>query len=139
MKLVVACVILFFSSWAPVALSQGGSGGKLPCLTKLMPCVSFFHSAAEPTGACCIPLKDALEKEVPCLCRLFGDESLQQRFNVTQDDLLGLPPRCGLQSPDLGKCGNTRSAASSGSSRLGIGMSMILLILGGTYSVTSVL
>ncbi|XP_042374979.1 non-specific lipid transfer protein GPI-anchored 3-like [Zingiber officinale] len=105
MKLIVFYALLL-SSCATLSASNGdGGGGPPPCVAKLMPCLNFLRSPEIPPAAtCCIPLKSALVDDVSCLCSLFKNVDLIRSFNITQQDLVGLPPRCGLELPDLNKC-----------------------------------
>lgn len=110
MKLIIFYAVLL-SSCATLSTSSGDSGGGLPpCVAKLMPCLSFLRSPENPpTAPCCIPLKSALVDDVTCLCSLFENEGLVRSFNITRQDLVGLPSRCGLESPDLNKCDHSIS------------------------------
>ncbi|KAG6513288.1 hypothetical protein ZIOFF_023601 [Zingiber officinale] len=106
MKLIVFCAVLL-SSCATLSRSNGDSGGgPLPCVAKLTPCLSSLRSPENPPDViCCILLKSGLVDDVSCLCSLFRNEDLIRiGFNITQQDLVGLPPRCGLASPDLNTC-----------------------------------
>ena len=106
--------LLFLSVCASTAWSQGN--GTYPCLSKLMPCAAFIKSP-NPPATCCIPLKDAIDKEVDCLCSLFNNQEILKTFNVTQDDALKLPKNCGADT-DLSKC-KTSGGGGKGNVHLG--------------------
>ncbi|URE37940.1 hypothetical protein MUK42_06764 [Musa troglodytarum] len=110
MKLLLSAILLLVvtSRASSAAPSQNGGASGVPvCLSDLMPCVSFLHSSEQPTVVCCVPLKFALADDVDCLCDIFYSRDLLQTFNVTQQAVRDLPPRCGLRPVDLGKCDNS--------------------------------
>ncbi|CAL9137097.1 unnamed protein product [Musa textilis] len=116
MKLLLSAILLLVvtSRASSAAPSQNGGASGVPvCLSDLMPCVSFLHSSEQPTVVCCVPLKFALADDVDCLCDIFYRRDLLRSFNVTQQAVRDLPPRCGLRPVDLGKCDNSSAAPSS--------------------------
>ncbi|XP_064998887.1 non-specific lipid transfer protein GPI-anchored 3-like [Musa acuminata AAA Group] len=132
--------------------------GVPPCVRKLLPCLDYLRSQEKPPAACCVPLGSALDEEIECLCKLFFDDHLLESLNISQSQILGFPPRCGLKAPDVTKCKfssdapkpspipphasspptSTPKAPSSSSAAIGINITSVLaLIIIWVFSVTS--
>ncbi|XP_020269984.1 lipid transfer-like protein VAS [Asparagus officinalis] len=85
-----------------ISTVQSQSNKNYPCIEKLLPCSQYLKTP-KPPAACCIPLKEAIDKDAACLCDLFSNQQLLKTFNVTQDEALQLPKNCGVNA-DLDKC-----------------------------------
>ncbi|KQK00043.1 non-specific lipid transfer protein-like 1 [Brachypodium distachyon] len=68
----------------------------LPCLEEVLPCTAYLKSAKRPAQTCCTALSRAAGAGMPCLCRLLADPGMLFTFNVTREQTLRLPSRCGL-------------------------------------------
>lgn len=72
------------------------------CASKLVGCANYFNST-NPPSSCCDPLKEAIEKELDCLCKLFDNPALLRQFGVDVSQALLLPQRCRI-SGDISAC-----------------------------------
>nr|XP_009392040.2 PREDICTED: lipid transfer-like protein VAS [Musa acuminata subsp. malaccensis] len=153
------CFLFVLSLWASMGVSDGDTDvGVPPCVRKLLPCLDYLRSQEKPPAACCVPLGSALDEEIECLCKLFFDDHLLESLNISQSQILGFPPRCGLKAPDVTKCKfssdapkpnpipphasspptSTPKAPSSSSAAIGINITSVLaLIIIWVFSVTS--
>jgi hypothetical protein len=68
----------------------------LPCLEEVLPCTAYLKSSKRPAPTCCTALNRAAGTEMPCLCQLLADPGMLLDFNVTREQALRLPTRCGL-------------------------------------------
>ncbi|XP_074330824.1 non-specific lipid transfer protein GPI-anchored 7-like [Apium graveolens] len=66
------------------------------CAVSLAGCVDYLNTTTTPPDTCCLPLKEAITDQLPCLCSLYNDPSLiiSLGFNITQ--VIELPARCGI-------------------------------------------
>ncbi|CAL9182296.1 unnamed protein product [Musa hybrid cultivar] len=104
-KGLLLCFLFVLSLWASMGVSDGDTDvGVPPCVRKLLPCLDYLRSQEKPPAACCVPLGSALDEEIECLCKLFFDDHLLESLNISQSQILGFPPRCGLKAPDVTKC-----------------------------------
>ncbi|TKY55407.1 lipid transfer protein VAS [Spatholobus suberectus] len=71
------------------------------CAQDLATCADSLNST-NPSSTCCNSIKQAVAKELTCLCDLFNSPLLQS-INVTVDQALALSRRCGVTS-DLSSC-----------------------------------
>lgn len=96
-KLVVMVVAMVIVTVARVA-----DGQQTPeCASKLTACVDYLNTT-KPPDSCCKPLRDTVEKERDCLCKLYSSGLLESiGINVTQ--ALLLPKNCGISS-DISAC-----------------------------------
>ncbi|RRT36071.1 hypothetical protein B296_00046083 [Ensete ventricosum] len=119
------CFLFLLSLLASMEVSDGYADVDVPpCVRKLLPCLDYLRSQEKPPAACCIPLGNALDEEIECLCKLFFNDHLLESLNISQSQILGLPLRCGLKAPDVTKC----SKFSSGRS-LAVPLKNLLLLL----------
>ncbi|CAM0945523.1 unnamed protein product [Alopecurus aequalis] len=68
----------------------------LSCLEEVLPCTAYLKSPKRPSPTCCTALHRAAASEMPCLCQLLADPGMLVDFNVTREQALRLPTRCGL-------------------------------------------
>uniref|UniRef100_A0ACD5ZIT3 Uncharacterized protein n=1 Tax=Avena sativa TaxID=4498 RepID=A0ACD5ZIT3_AVESA len=68
----------------------------LACLEEVLPCTAYLKSSKRPAPTCCTALNRAAGTEMPCLCQLLADPGMLVDFNVTKEQALKLPTRCGL-------------------------------------------
>jgi hypothetical protein len=66
------------------------------CLEEVLPCTAYLKSSKRPAPTCCTALSRAAGSEMPCLCQLLADPGMLVDFNVTREQALRLPARCGL-------------------------------------------
>nr|GMD97233.1 lipid transfer-like protein VAS [Ipomoea batatas] len=87
------------------------------CAMQLIPCVDYLNATTKPPSSCCDPLKEAVTKELPCLCNLFKEQSLLKSLNINVTQALELPKLCGIPG-DLSACNapSPGSAPSPGAS-----------------------
>ncbi|XP_077236059.1 non-specific lipid transfer protein GPI-anchored 9-like isoform X2 [Tasmannia lanceolata] len=115
-KLLLLGILL--CSWAFVGFCQGdgGSGGtvSMPCVKKLLPCQPYLHSSAMPPPACCVPLKEMIQDDKKCLCDVLSNEAVLNSLNITKDQAMGLPKKCGdnASASDCGKNNGTATPPS---------------------------
>lgn len=72
------------------------------CVSKLVPCFSALNTTTTPPKVCCDSIKEAVEKELSCLCTVYTTGLLAQ-FNVSTTQALNLSDRCGVKT-DLSAC-----------------------------------
>ncbi|XP_010533756.1 PREDICTED: LOW QUALITY PROTEIN: uncharacterized protein LOC104809448 [Tarenaya hassleriana] len=73
------------------------------CVSKLVPCYSFLNTTTKPSEDCCSSIKDAVEKDLSCLCTIYG-ANLSRRCGVPADlsacNASGAPsPKASLPPP----------------------------------------
>lgn len=73
------------------------------CAMQLIPCADYLNATTKPPSSCCDPLKEAVTKELPCLCNLFKEQSLLKSLNINVTQALELPKLCGIPG-DLSAC-----------------------------------
>lgn len=73
------------------------------CVNKLIPCASDLIKTTKPADVCCSSIKEAVEKELSCLCTIYTTPGLLSGFNVTTEQALGLSRRCNVTT-DLSAC-----------------------------------
>lgn len=78
--------------------------GKLPpCMRQMLTCQPYIKSPENPPPACCTPLKELLDSDLPCLCSFFNNEKMLKTLNVSQSRALELPKNCGAEL-DISGC-----------------------------------
>ncbi|KAJ8764209.1 hypothetical protein K2173_005389 [Erythroxylum novogranatense] len=82
------------------------------CAEKLIPCAAYLNGTTKPPSSCCDPIKEAVEKDLPCLCSLYNTPGLLQGFGVNVTQALALTQRCGTKA-DTSAC--SKASAPSGS------------------------
>ncbi|XP_010418278.1 PREDICTED: lipid transfer-like protein VAS isoform X2 [Camelina sativa] len=80
------------------------------CVSKLVPCFNFLNVTTKPSKVCCDSIKEAVEKELSCLCTIYTTPGLLANFNVSTDQALGLSNRCDVKT-NLSAC-NAKGAPS---------------------------
>ncbi|KAJ0258032.1 Non-specific lipid transfer protein GPI-anchored 7 [Hirschfeldia incana] len=73
------------------------------CVSKLVPCFSALTTTTRPPKDCCDSIKEAVEKELTCLCTVYNTPGLLSSFNVTTQQALNLSRRCDVTT-DLSAC-----------------------------------
>ncbi|KAG7584842.1 Bifunctional inhibitor/plant lipid transfer protein/seed storage helical domain superfamily [Arabidopsis thaliana x Arabidopsis arenosa] len=114
------------------------------CVSKLVPCFNDLNTTTTPVKECCDSIKEAVEKELTCLCTIYTTPGLLSQFNVTTDKALSLSRRCNVTT-DLSACtakgapspkaalpppaGNTKKDAGAGNKLAGYGVTTVILSL----------
>ncbi|KAL9310431.1 putative bifunctional inhibitor/plant lipid transfer protein/seed storage helical [Arabidopsis thaliana] len=116
------------------------------CVSKLVPCFNDLNTTTTPVKECCDSIKEAVEKELTCLCTIYTSPGLLAQFNVTTEKALGLSRRCNVTT-DLSACtakgapspkaflpppapaGNTKKDAGAGNKLAGYGVTTVILSL----------
>ncbi|KAJ6393855.1 hypothetical protein OIU77_023149 [Salix suchowensis] len=102
----VAMMVVFFSSTATLTKAQDSSTS---CASKLIPCQPYLTTTTQPPGSCCNSIKEAVAKELPCLCKIYNDPNLFKSLGLNVSQAIMLSQRCGVTT-DLSNC--SASAAS---------------------------
>nr|GMD75023.1 lipid transfer-like protein VAS [Ipomoea batatas]GMD75024.1 lipid transfer-like protein VAS [Ipomoea batatas] len=68
------------------------------CAAKLAACAEYLNSTTTPPPSCCDPLKEALTKELPCICAIFNDKQLLIGLGVDISQAINLPKHCGMST-----------------------------------------
>lgn len=102
-KLLIAAILI--SSWVSGAFSEGVSDPS--CVTSLLPCQPYLKGDVKPSPQCCLNLKDAVNKDLPCLCNVLSNEAILKEFNVTKQEAMAFPSKCGIKTPD---CSSTNGS-----------------------------
>lgn len=76
------------------------------CASKLVPCAQYLNST-KPPASCCDPLKEAVTKDLACLCNLYKNPDLLKALGVNVTQALELPKYCGI-SNDVSACSKGR-------------------------------
>ena len=66
------------------------------CVANLVSCVEYLNTTTPPPVTCCIPLKEAVTDQLPCLCGIYNDPSLLISFGINVTQAIQLPVRCGI-------------------------------------------
>ena len=75
-------------------MMRGAGAQAVPsCITPLMKCTDFLRST-NPSADCCNAVKEAVTKDLPCLCSLLLNKNLINQFNMTR--VLELPKYCNI-------------------------------------------
>ncbi|KAL1826331.1 non-specific lipid transfer protein GPI-anchored 7 [Daucus carota subsp. sativus] len=81
------------------------------CASGLVPCADYLNATSKPPASCCDPIKEAVTKQLPCLCNLYNTPGLLKSFGINVTQAVRLPTLCGVPG-DLCQGGkNTSSAA----------------------------
>ncbi|XP_038895529.1 non-specific lipid transfer protein GPI-anchored 8-like [Benincasa hispida] len=86
-----------------------------PCMQKILPCQPFIKLPENPLPVCCLPLKEMLAGDLPCLCSFFNNAEMLKSLNVTQSQALKLPKACGAADVDISACNHHAGPPSTGS------------------------
>uniref|UniRef100_A0A2P2JA86 Bifunctional inhibitor/plant lipid transfer protein/seed storage helical domain-containing protein n=1 Tax=Rhizophora mucronata TaxID=61149 RepID=A0A2P2JA86_RHIMU len=99
LSLLVVMAVAFFVGSTTLTSAQN-----IPsCATKLIPCSDYLNSTTKPPSSCCNPVKEAVDKELPCLCNLYKNPGLLSSFGVNVTQALQISQRCGVKA-DLSVC-----------------------------------
>lgn len=93
-------VVFFFSSPATLTKAQDSSTS---CASKLIPCQPYLATTTQPPGSCCNSIKEAVSKELPCLCKIYNDPTLFKSLGLNVSQAIMLSQRCGVTT-DLSNC-----------------------------------
>ncbi|KAJ8635811.1 hypothetical protein MRB53_010078 [Persea americana] len=108
-KLLIAAILI--SSWVSGAFSEGVSDPS--CVTSLLPCQPYLKGDVKPSPQCCLNLKDAVNKDLPCLCNVLSNEAILKEFNVTKQEAMAFPSKCGIKTPDCSSTNGTTPSPSA--------------------------
>ncbi|GFZ06971.1 hypothetical protein Acr_18g0011410 [Actinidia rufa] len=87
---------------AVVLVVAEGQSSTPSCAQKLVPCANYINST-NPPSSCCEPLREAVTKEMTCLCNLYNTPGLLASFGINITQALLLPGRCKIPG-DLNSC-----------------------------------
>ncbi|PSS11500.1 Lipid transfer-like protein [Actinidia chinensis var. chinensis] len=107
---VVAAVVVA----AVLMVVAEGQSSTPSCGQKLIPCANYIN-ATNPPSSCCEPLREAVTKEITCLCNLYNTPGLLASFGINITQALLLPGRCKI-SGDLNSCVKASAPTSPSSS-----------------------
>lgn len=65
------------------------------CASKLVPCAPFLNST-KPPASCCDPLREAVTKDLQCLCNLYENPALLISLGINVTQAIGLPKYCNI-------------------------------------------
>lgn len=94
----VAMTVIAFIS-LPAVEAQASTS----CVSKLVPCFGALNTTTKPSKDCCDSIKEAVEKELSCLCNIYNTPGLLSQFNVNASQALNLSRRCDVDT-DLSSC-----------------------------------
>ncbi|KAL1187690.1 Non-specific lipid transfer protein GPI-anchored 7 [Cardamine amara subsp. amara] len=139
-----AMMIIFTTAMTMMALIlMPAVEAQTECVSKLIPCASDLKTTTKPSVDCCSSIKEAVEKELKCLCTIYTTPGLLSQFNVTTAQALGLSTRCNVTT-DLSSCsgsgspspksslpppGKTGKDAGAGNKLAGYGITTVMLSL----------
>ncbi|XP_057462049.1 non-specific lipid transfer protein GPI-anchored 7-like [Actinidia eriantha] len=99
---------------AVVLVVAEGQSSTPSCAQKLVPCANYINST-NPPSSCCEPLREAVTKEMTCLCNLYNTPGLLASFGINITQALLLPGRCKIPG-DLNSCVKASAPISPSSS-----------------------
>ncbi|KAJ7003894.1 protein YLS3-like [Populus alba x Populus x berolinensis] len=100
-SMVVMMAVVFSTCTTTLTKAQESSTS---CATKLIPCQAFLATTTTPPATCCNPIKEAVAKELPCLCKLYNDPNLFPSLGINVTQAVNLSQRCGVTT-NLTSCG----------------------------------
>ncbi|KMT07837.1 hypothetical protein BVRB_6g146490 [Beta vulgaris subsp. vulgaris] len=123
-------VLVILASNMQMSKAQDGSS----CINSLAPCLNYLNSTRDPPDSCCDPLKNVIQSDPQCLCRVISTQGTFQAqllgINISQVELL--PERCGKRVNPLaclkGLSGSRNSVQNSAA--VVLSPSFIRLIIG---------
>lgn len=87
-----------------VLLSATTTEAQTPsCASKLVSCAPYLNSTSKPPGSCCDPLKEAVTKDLPCLCKLYENPNLLPSLGINVTQVIALVKNCDIPA-DLTDC-----------------------------------
>lgn len=93
----VSTLMMMVAVLAVVMAATTTEGQQVPsCAMNLIPCADYLNATTKPPSTCCDPLKEAVTKELSCLCNLFKDQNLLKSFNINVTQAMNLPRLCGI-------------------------------------------
>ncbi|KAK1381868.1 hypothetical protein POM88_019603 [Heracleum sosnowskyi] len=107
-KMVTVTVVLV----VVMTVILSAEGQDIPsCASGLVPCADYLNATTKPPASCCDPIKEAVTKQLPCLCNLYNTPGLLKSFGINVTQAVKLPTLCGVPG-DLCQGGkNTSSPA----------------------------
>lgn len=72
------------------------------CLVNLLGCADSLNTTTTPPDTCCLPLKQAITDQLPCLCNLYNDPAFLKSIGINITQVIELPARCGINFSILG-------------------------------------
>lgn len=89
---------------------MSAEGQEIPsCASGLVSCADYLNATSTPPASCCKPLKDAVAKQLQCLCNLYNTPGLLKSFGINVTQAIRLPTLCGV-SGDLCQGGKNSSS-----------------------------
>ncbi|XP_074358113.1 non-specific lipid transfer protein GPI-anchored 7-like [Apium graveolens] len=81
------------------------------CASGLVPCADYLNATTKPPASCCDPIKEAVTKQLPCLCNLYNTPGLLKSFGINVTQAIRLPTLCGVPG-DLCQGGGKSNSSS---------------------------
>lgn len=72
------------------------------CASQLVPCAAFLNST-KPPASCCDPLREAVTKDLQCLCKLYENPALLISLGINVTQAIELPKYCNIPG-DVSAC-----------------------------------
>ncbi|XP_042456961.1 non-specific lipid transfer protein GPI-anchored 7-like isoform X1 [Zingiber officinale] len=67
------------------------------CAAELVPCREYLNlTTGTPSDSCCIPMRNAVENELDCLCAILTDPNVSSAFNLTIERTTHIARACGI-------------------------------------------
>ncbi|KAK1376407.1 AAI domain-containing protein [Heracleum sosnowskyi] len=66
------------------------------CVVNLLGCADSLNTTTTPPDTCCLPLKEAITDQLPCLCSLYNNPTLLISLGINITQVIELPARCGI-------------------------------------------
>ncbi|KAJ4846542.1 hypothetical protein Tsubulata_013544 [Turnera subulata] len=96
---VMIMVVLFMATTTSFTEAQD----VLSCAQNLIPCQPYLNETVTPPANCCNPIKEAVTKDLTCLCNLYNDPNLLASLNVNVTQAIELTGRCNIPA-DISQC-----------------------------------
>ncbi|XP_050229331.1 non-specific lipid transfer protein GPI-anchored 7 [Mercurialis annua] len=103
---VMTVAILFIATTITITEAQSTA----TCAQKLVPCGEYLNTTTTPPNTCCSSIKEAVEKELTCLCNLYNTPGLLESFGVNVTQAIALTRRCSVNA-DLSACSKVGAEA----------------------------
>lgn len=98
-----------------VLLSATTTEAQPSCASKLVPCASYLNST-KPPASCCDPLREAVTKDLQCLCKLYENPTFLSTMGINVTQAIGLPKYCNIPG-DVTACKAVAPSSSSPSEK----------------------
>ncbi|XP_055822233.1 non-specific lipid transfer protein GPI-anchored 7 [Solanum dulcamara] len=82
------------------------------CASKLVPCAPYLNSTSKPPASCCDPLREAVTKDLQCLCKLYENPTLLPSLGINVTQIIALTKNCNIPG-DLTACKAASPSSSS--------------------------